>query len=309
MSTLLFATSALDRAHHLRRDGALLDTLLDAPTTGVVPVWRDRVAIRAGAALTAGGAEAAAWRRHGGQVVFLGLRPDNSALFAVDVGTLPAGEDGAPPVWPDCRWIDLREAGATLPADDAALLATAKALLGWHRSSGFCGRCGGATRSQEGGHLRQCANPECQAQHYPRTDGAVIMCVTDGGRILLHRQPAWPAGMWSVLAGFVEPGETLEQAVAREVLEETNILVADIAYAGSQPWPFPASLMVGFTARAIGGELRPDPHELDDAQWFDRADILARFSDAHRGTDAGPFLARPGSIARVMIDRWLEQGS
>lgn len=305
MTKLLFAASSLDRAHHLRRDPAHLDHLLAAPATLLVPVWRDRVATRGGGALLAQGMEAQTVRARAGQTVFLGLTGAGTATFAVDVSATPESAPGIGPAWTDCQWVDLREAGASLPADDAALTATAKALLTWHRVTGFCGRCGAATQSREGGHMRQCLNPDCATPHYPRTDGAVIMCVTDGPRILLHRQPAWPAGMWSVLAGFVEPGETLEQAVAREVFEETAILVDDIAYAGSQPWPFPASLMVGFTARAIGGQLRPDPHELDDAQWFDRADILARFDDAHRGHDTGPFLARPGSIARVMIDAWL----
>jgi NAD+ diphosphatase len=185
-------------------------------------------------------------------------------------------------------------------------LATGRALVNWHRTTTFCGRCGSPTEAREGGHVRVCLDVTCNAQHYPRTDNAVIMQVTDGENILLHRQPSWPAGMWSVLAGFVEPGETLEQAVVRETHEETGIIVDDIRYAGSQPWPFPASLMVGFTARAIGGQLCPDPHELEDARWFSRADIAAHFSDAHRNSNAGPYLARPGSIARQMIDAWLK---
>ncbi|MBR9972243.1 NAD(+) diphosphatase [Magnetospirillum sulfuroxidans] len=306
MSHLLFATAPLDRAHHLRRDLTIINRLRSGPEVRVVSYWRDLSLLRDGRALLACGTEAAQLLDLASETIFLGLLA-GKPVFAADVNTLRAEADGAPPQWENgASWGELRAIGATLSAEDGAILATGRALVNWHRTAKFCGRCGSPTESREGGHVRVCLDIACNAQHYPRTDNAVIMQVTDGDNILLHRQPSWPAGMWSVLAGFVEPGETLEQAVIRETHEETGIIVDDIRYAGSQPWPFPASLMVGFTARAIGGQLCPDLHELEDARWFSRADIAADFSDAHRNTDAGPYLARPGSIARQMIDAWLK---
>ncbi|HTH15052.1 MAG TPA: NAD(+) diphosphatase, partial [Magnetospirillum sp.] len=165
--------------------------------------------------------------------------------------------------------------------------------------------CGAPTEAREGGNMRQCLDARCNAQFYPRTDPAVIMRVTDGDNVLLHRQRAWPQGQWSVLAGFVEPGETLEEAVAREVREETGVEVADVAYEGSQPWPFPSSIMLAFSARADGGTLVPDQHELEDARWFSRDVILRTFDDAHRGKNTGLFLPMHGSISRWLMEAWL----
>lgn len=305
METLLFTATPFDRAAALRRDSAAMEYWRH-PARALVSVhWHGVSLLRHGRALLAEGEEGQSLLGRADEVVFLGLMGERAA-FAADLSSLPAGADGLPPVrQPGDQWGELRAVGSNLSPEESCLLATGRALLNWHRSARFCGHCGAATQVREGGHVRACTNPACAVLHYPRTDNAVIMRVTGAERILLHRQPAWPAGMWSVLAGFVEPGETLEHAVAREVQEETGILVADIAYGGSQPWPFPASLMVGYTARAVGGELRPDPHELEDARWFSRADIAAQFDDAHRGGDGGCFLARPGSIARKLIDDWL----
>ena len=307
MNHLLFTAAPLDRAAHLRRDPATLDRLRAGPDALVACFWHDQLLLRGGRALLAHGTEAAQLLDVASEVIFLGLM-DGKAVFAADLGKLRAEADGTPPQWEGgADWGELRAVAATLAAEDAAILATGRALVNWHRTARFCGRCGGPTESREGGHVRVCLDNACNAQHYPRTDNAVIMRVSDGERILLHRQHAWPAGMWSVLAGFVEPGETLEHAVARETAEETGIVVDDIRYVASQPWPFPASLMIGFTARAVGGILRADPHELEDARWFSRADIAADFSDAHRGGGSDrPYLARPGSIARAMIDAWLK---
>lgn len=306
MTQLLFTHDALDRAAHLRRDPARLDALRHGPDALVAGFWRDLALLRDGRALLAQGNEAARLMELASHVVFLGLHQDRP-IFALDLAKMEAEADSSPPQWEKgAVWGELRAVGAALPPEDATILATGRALVNWHRTHVFCGRCGGPTESREGGHVRVCLDQTCNAQHYPRTDNAVIMLVSDADKVLLHRQPAWAAGMWSILAGFVEPGETFEQAVARETFEETGILVGDIQYAASQPWPFPASLMVGFTARAIGGTLVVDRHELEDAQWFSRADIAARFSDAHRNDGSGrPYLARPGSIARMMLDAWL----
>ena len=307
MSHLLFATAPLDRAHHLRRDPTTLDHLRSGPDALVVSYWHDLSLLRHGRALLAAGTEAAHLLGLANEIIFLGLL-GGKAVFAADVGKLQSEANGTPPQWENgASWGELRAIGATLPPEDAAILATGRALVNWHRANTFCGRCGGPTEAREGGHVRVCLDTTCNAQHYPRTDNAVIMQVSDGDNILLHRQPAWPAGMWSVLAGFVEPGETLEQAVIRETHEETGIIVDDVRYVASQPWPFPSSLMIGFTARAVGGHLCPDPHELEDARWFSHADIAEHFSDEHRNDGSGkPYLARPGSIARKMIDAWLK---
>jgi NAD+ diphosphatase len=296
MEPIFYTGLALDRAHRLRPQSA---RLAGDPRVAVVPLWRD-LALVAGEpprAVLAEAAEAVRLLALAPDPVFLGLdgvRP----LFAVD---LPAGE-AAPDLRLPGEFTALRGMGHLLPAWDGALLAYARAMVLWHRRNRFCGSCGGATVGTDGGHLRVCR--ACGEQSYPRTDPAVIMLVADGPRVLLHRQRAWPPGMWSCLAGFVEPGETLEEAVARETLEETGIVVGDVGYAASQPWPFPASLMVAFTARAVGGELAPDTGEIEDARWFDRAD-LAGFDDCNRESGSGCFLARPGTVARRLVESWL----
>ena len=295
--------SALDRAHHLRRDAA---SLAADHRLGVVPLWRDLtlVAGEPPRAVVATGDAAVRLLAAASVPVFLGMDGDRP-LFAADLSGL-AGDEAGPdlglPAGPGQRFVSLRALGHLLPAWDGALLTYARAMALWHRRHRFCGACGGATVGGEGGHLRTCG--ACGAQSYPRTDPAVIMLVADGGRVLLHRQRAWPPGMWSCLAGFVEPGETLEEAVVREVREETGVAVADLRYVASQPWPFPASLMVAFTARASGGHLAPDTGEIEDARWFDRAD-LARFDDRFRTTGEGWFLARPGTVARQLVDDWI----
>jgi NAD+ diphosphatase len=212
-------------------------------------------------------------------------------LFAVDVtgraDSLPA------------EAMTLREAGARVSDADGGLLAYATALLNWHRTHRFCANCGAPTESAEAGHVRAC--PRCGALHHPRTDPVVIMLVTDGERALLGRQGRWPQGRYSTLAGFVEPGESVEEAVAREVSEEAGVQVADIRYRSTQPWPFPSSLMIGFHARWVGGEARVGDGELEDVRWFSRAELLAV---ARGETDL--HLPPPLAIARRLIDEWLE---
>ncbi len=210
------------------------------------------------------------------------------AYFAVEGEvSLSAGE----------RCQGLREVGAILTDRDAGLLVTAVALANWHRTHTHCPRCGEPTEVSGGGWLRRC--PADGSEHYPRVDPAVIMLVHDGGdRCLLGRQASWPDGRFSTLAGFVEPGESLEHAVIREVAEETGVQVTDVRYAGSQPWPFPSSLMLGFTATAVSAdEPRLLDGELEEARWFARAELIA---------ERGPGLPPPVSIAQWLIAGWLE---
>jgi NAD+ diphosphatase len=188
----------------------------------------------------------------------------------------------------------------TLVPDEAPLFAAALSLAWWHSRHGFCANCGHATTIARGGWAREC--PSCEAQHFPRVDPVVIMLAEHDGRLLLGRQPQYPAGRYSALAGFLEPGESIEAAVARELHEEAGIAVAHVRYVASQPWPFPSSLMIGCHARALGEALTVDTTELDDARWFTRAEIEAALS----GAPDAPFQPPPRfAIARTLLEHWL----
>jgi NAD+ diphosphatase len=222
--------------------------------------------------------------------VFLGLS-GGRPLFAQDVGDAEPRRG---------RPAGLREAATELPAEEAALAAYAGSLLAWHRRHRFCANCGKPTRHADGGHERHCEH--CDAHHFPRTDPVVIVRVVDGERLLLGRQASWPEGRFSVLAGFVEPGETLEEAVRREVREESSVELGEVGYVASQPWPFPSSLMIGFHAVANGGaEPRPRDGELSEVRWFGRAEV-----EAAAAGSGGVRLPPPYSISRRLIDGWLE---
>jgi NAD+ diphosphatase len=223
--------------------------------------------------------------------VLLGLDADG-AVFAVGAAEGLEPPDGA-------RLMGLREVGALLSPEDAGLLAYGTAMVNWHRAHPRCARCGHPTDVAEAGFLRRC--PNCGAEHHPRTDPVVIMLIHDGDRALLGRQASWPAGRYSALAGFVEPGESLEEAVAREVLEEAGVRVEDVRYRSSQPWPFPASLMLGFHARYAGGDPRVLDGELEDVRWFERAELVAIARGEVEGMGVPPRLA----IARRLLDEWL----
>jgi NAD+ diphosphatase len=229
----------------------------------------------------------------GGTVVFLGVA-EEVAHFALELTQPPRDGDDESLT----RFEELRAHGAALPAAEAGMLALARGILHWHAAHRFCGRCGAPTESREAGHLRVCTG--CQAQHFPRTDPAVIMLVTHQERALLGRQASWDPGRYSSLAGFVEPGESLEDAVAREVLEETGVRVDEVHYHSSQPWPFPASLMVGFTATAASDRIRVDADELEDARWFTRDEVRQRVA---AGT---MLLSSPLSISYRLVKDWLD---
>jgi NAD+ diphosphatase len=228
----------------------------------------------------------------GPEAVFLGVM-DGVAVFADHIAAAEP-ERGRP--------AGLREAATGLPIPEAALAAYAGSLLAWHRRHRFCANCGAPTEPRDGGHERVC--PSCEAHHFPRTDPVVIVRVGDGGDgLLLGRQASWPEGRFSLLAGYVEPGETLEEAVRREVLEESGVPLAAVSYVASQPWPFPSSLMLGFRALAERGEPAPGDDELAEVRWFERREL----ERAARGE--GPLmLSPPYSIARRLIDDWLRAG-
>ena len=282
-----FQHPGLDRAEHLREDAGALQRhwpdarvlVLDDEGSVLFDGDGDAPRFLTGAEHAAGPDEA----------VFLGLDDDGSAWFAMDARRLPK---------PPPSRLDLRSAALQWPALAASAYAQARALLHWQARNRFCGGCGAATVLARGGFLARC--PGCGLEHYPRTDPAIIVAVSDGERLLLGRQAAWPEKRWSVLAGFLEPGESLEQTVAREVMEEAGVRIRDCRYLASQPWPFPAALMLGFQAEAD-----PQPitigDELEDARWFTAAQIRAQVA-------AGEMISSPRmSISRWLIDDWLSR--
>jgi len=294
-----YTGSPLDRADGRRTDEAWIGQRLDDPSSLWVPVWRVRTLFRGldegkPEAVFLTGEAAAALRMAGGPWAFLGLQGD-AAVFTVD---LSAVDDPLPLLSGTvARFEDLRMIGPGLAPAEAAILAHARGLMHWRGRHGFCGVCGGPCEPRSAGHAMACTL--CGAQHFPRTDPAVIMLVHRGDRVLLGHSQRFPKStMYSTLAGFVEPGESLEEAVAREVFEESAIRVGNVRYHSSQPWPFPSSIMLGFYAEGLTEEITIDPNELRDARWFSRAEL--RDHDAH-----GFNLPRRDSIARRLIEDWM----
>ncbi len=288
----VFSGPYVDRASALRKDAAWVESALASAEARFVPVWRTQNLIRRqpapGALLLP---RAACPPFEPGTVILLG-RLDGTPVFALELdASEPALAVGGG------EFVDLRLAGGLLPADDAGLLAYARALMYWRARHRFCGHCGAATVATDAGHVMSCTRPGCETQFFPRIDPAIIVLVTDGTRALLGRQAAWPAGRYSTIAGFVEPGESFEDAVVREVREETNIEVGELEYHSSQPWPFPSSVMVGFIARATTTAIDCPDGELEDARWFSPAEMAS-------GT---PGLPPPLSISHRLIADWYER--
>ncbi|BBK34582.1 NAD+ diphosphatase [Stella humosa] len=296
-----YASNGLDRVSHLRRDAAWLAERLADPESRIQPVWRSQNFIARGEQPAAGWLPAGTFRDHveaGATLALLGIH-GGVAHFAVDLSAVDDPLE-LPGVAELGDFFDLRRVGPALAHAEGGMMAYARGILHWHSRHRFCGVCGSPTQSSEAGHQRRCTNPECKTSHFPRTDPAVIMLVHRGNRCLLGRQPQFPAGMHSTLAGFVEPGESLEDAVAREVKEETGIVVEDAIYHSSQPWPFPSSIMLGFHARAVSDEIMVDHNELESAAWFERDWIL------NHAADDTFRLPRPDSIARQLVEDWLK---
>ncbi len=281
---------------------------LEEPSARAVVVWRSRSLVRptreAGEGfdpVLLGVPEAAGVAGDPKEWIFLGLDRgplgdrEPRALFAAEIEDGTASE---PPLSGRGEFHDLHAIGALLSRSEGSLLAYARAVVTWSRRHRFCGSCGSPTSPREGGHVRRCVRAECETEHFPRTDPAIIVLVTDGDRCLLGRKDLWPDGVYSTLAGFVEPGESLTEAVVREVREESGIEVGRVRYRSSQPWPFPTSLMLGFHADRIGGELEVDGIELADARWFHREDLARR-------REIGLRLPSRVSIARRLIEEWL----
>ncbi len=297
------AAHRLDRATDRRLDAQWLSERLHHPDTRIVPVWRLRNLVQGGERLRPVFLTSRELGiRDTSRVVLLGVW-ERTTFFAWDVEG--EGEAIAPS---GAAFEELRDVGVRLDPQDGALLAYARALVYWNARHQFCGECGRRTRSCEGGHMRVCTDAACGARQFPRTDPAVIVLVLSPGdsgttqRCLLGRPSGWPARLYSTVAGFVEPGESVEDAVVREVAEETGIEVQEVHYHSSQPWPFPSSLMLGFVARAASGRIVLRDDELEDARWFSRAEIVDQvMSGALR-------LPRRVSIAYRLVEDWFDAG-
>ncbi|WP_397542533.1 NAD(+) diphosphatase [Roseovarius salis] len=313
--TVTFGGSNLDRAAELRGADAALAACIDSRQARTVLLWRGKPL------LVAPGRDRLARLPMDHAVlaeadlppVLLGREDTETLVFAHDIsGWRPDGLDEAeldrfadtseqmhPEMPRDFLFADLRRVMSRLDPRDAELAATAKALLGWHRSHRFCARCGSESRMVQSGWQRSC--DACGGQHFPRTDPVVIMLITRGNRALLGRSHGWPDGFYSCLAGFVEPGETVEAAVRREVFEESSIRVGRVEYLASQPWAFPSSLMIGCHGEAVDDDIRIDPGEIEDAVWVSREEVMQTFAGQH------PTLmpAREGAIAHFLLRNWL----
>jgi NAD+ diphosphatase len=293
----IYADVRIDRAAHLRRDDAWLADAAANPASRILPVWRSRNLVVEGE--TPAPVHLPPDIVALGEVrtsVFLGLA-EETAYFAIDLSHLDP-----PPLGDHGEFVDLRQVGPRMRAEDGGVLAYARAMLNWHQRHGFCGVCGAPTESRDAGHVRRCVSPDCGAHCFPRTDPAVIMLVHDGGdRIVLGRKATMLPGQHSILAGFVEPGESLEDAVRREVFEEVGLRIEEVHYHSSQPWPFPANIMLGFTARATTFDLDVDYNELEGgARWFTR-DFLRNSPE-----DESFRLPRTDSISRRLINEWMK---
>jgi len=315
---MFYTHGQLDRADQLRKEQSQLEALQRSKHAIVIPVWRGKMLVHNNrenvpCMTTILGSELL---DDPANTLFLGMI-DTQPVFALSVSqqeehalthlvdlASASIQDNTP-----CRFDDLRVVGPNLAANEGALMAYARGLAHWHDTCQFCSRCGHPLHSHNGGHIKVCENQQCTHQTFPRTDPAVIMLVTKPAKeqlpemSLLGRNPAWPVGVFSTLAGFVETGESLEQAVQREVFEESGIRTTHVQYVASQPWPFPRSIMLGFEAVATTDDIKLDPIELEDAQWFTR-EQLKTFGTW--GDERYEFqLPRPDSIARFLIDRWI----
>ena len=296
--TPTFTGTTLDRLAELRRDRSEVERLLKDPRAVVIGASADSV-------LVSGDPQASLLRRplegrvNPYQPILLGLE-EGRPVFGADLDDSEAqvqtSETGLG------RLVTLRDAGLMLSQAEGGLAAYLVALLNWHRKHKFCSVCGSPTRVAEAGLSRRC--PSCKATHFPRTDPVVIMLVEHDGQVLLGRRIGWGEGRFSILAGCVSPGVTPEEAVAREVLEESGIVAHSARYVASQPWPFPSSLMLGYEASSAGGQPVPQPGEMVEVKWFSRADVVA----AQQAGSADLILPGEVSIARMLIDAWVARG-
>lgn len=303
---MIFSQNPLNRAGHERANPDWLAAQYARPEALFVPLWHLNALILPALHPTDGpdvgwlpaaalGPDRGTW-----PTIFLGINRRDKPLFAVDVSTMADPENQGPFAGMG-QFEDIRGLAATgqMGSGDLAILAQARALIDWHARHGFCAQCGGQTFAAEAGYKRVCG--QCSGEHFPRTDPVVIMLATDGDRCLVGRQAGWPDTMFSALAGFVEPGETIEEAVAREMMEEAGIAVTHVRYLGCQPWPFPSSLMIGCLAEATTTEIMLDAQELEDARWISRDEARAAL-DGQGPISAPPAMAIAHHLMRYFVD-------
>ncbi len=309
--TVTFGGSGLDRAAQLRGDPAALSAARADPAARSILMWRGKPLME-GDRLVRLPLDHPVLEQAAPDAFFLGLER-GAAVFAHDLaGWTPEDHDGAMfntfldrseqhhPTMPQSqRFAELRAVMTKIDPRDAELAASARALFNWHATHGFCAVCGERSQVTKAGWQRDC--PACGAHHFPRTDAVVIMLITHGNSVLMGRSPGWPEGMYSLLAGFIEPGETIEAAVRREVWEEAGVRVGNVSYLASQPWPFPSSLMLGCRGEATSRDITIDPVEIQDAIWVSREDMLEVFAGRHPKI----LPARKGAIAHFILHHWL----
>lgn len=299
---ITFAGAPLDRASEHRKNGDWLAEQMMDRNSRFMPVSRLR------AFIDVGGDPEIAWCSplevldllEEKRPLLLGVR-DGIAHFAIEADPRNAPRDA---VWPDKgKFIDVRSIAPALSEGQASILAQARSMLDWHQRHQFCAVCGAPSEMREAGYMRACSSDDCKSQHFPRTDPVTIMLVFDGDRCLLGRQPRFPKGSYSALAGFMEPGETIEECVRREIWEEAGLEIGDVRYVASQPWPFPSSLMIGCFAEAKTTDITVDLEELEDAKWFSREEVATMIerSEASDGLRMPPAL----SLAHQLARRWL----
>ncbi len=309
---ITFSGESFDRAAHLRGDRNAIQGLMAKNTCRVMVLWQGKLLIdfSKGTKIVWMQPNAEILAHASDDPIFLGLQ-NGAARFALDISGWTPNTQPVGPSFPDesrvhfpglpdqFYFADLRSTMGELTNADAGDAATAKGIMEWHKIHKYCANCGAKSHVINAGWQRQC--PECNRQHFPRTDPVVIMLVTHGNDVLIGRSHGWPEGMFSLLAGFMEPGETIFEAVRREVFEETGVRIGKVEYLNDQPWPFPSSLMIGCRAQALTKKIILDPVELESALWISREAVLASLD----GSNPALLPARKGSIARFLLDRWL----
>ncbi len=309
----LFSGSPIDRASHLRTNQKwMADSLIDTQTRYlpmrnlnalIVPSERPDAPMDIGWQAPV---EVAEFVGDGAICIFLGLL-DGAPRYAVDVSSMDDRHADSE-LARKGRFMDVRRIAPRLGNGIPAILAQARAMIDWQKRHGFCSTCGAPSKSSQGGYLRVCTSDDCGAQHFPRTDPVVIMLAIRGDKCLLGRQPGFPPDMYSSLAGFMEPGECIAEAVRREIMEESGIVVGDVHYRDTQPWPFPSSLMIGCWAEAESEEITIDGEELEDARWFGRDQVIAALENPSMTLEdqnwAGLAVPPPMAIAHHLIKDW-----